>query len=64
MKRLNRVALSLVGTLLALGLAGCNLFGPGTSAMFGVSATDGTVLLTVTFDETESTETDGISTYH
>jgi hypothetical protein len=64
MKRLSRVVLSLIGALLALGLAGCDLFGPGTAAVISVSATDGTVPLTIAFDGTGSTGTDGVSTHH
>jgi PKD repeat protein len=64
MKRLTMAAPSLIGTLLAMGLAGCDLFSPGTSAVISASATGATVPLTVTFDGTESTGTDGISTYH
>jgi PKD repeat protein len=64
MKRHDIVALLLMGSLLAAGLAGCTLFGPGTTAVIVVDATEGAVPLTIAFDGTGSTGTDGISTYH
>jgi PKD repeat protein len=64
MKRQGSAALGLVGSLLLACLAGCALFGPGTTAVIGVDVTSGTVPLTMAFDGTGSTGTDGISTYH
>jgi len=58
------VALLWVGALVAAGLSGCTLFGPGTRAVIVVNATEGTVPLTIAFDGTGSTGADGISTYH
>ncbi len=63
MKRQGVVALWFIGSLLAVGLAGCSLFGPGTTAVIRVDAAEGTVPLTIAFDGTDSTGTDGISTY-
>ena len=64
MKRLGVVALLLLGVLLTVTLAGCSLFGPGTRAVIRLDRTSGVVPLTIAFDGTDSTGTDGISTYH
>jgi PKD repeat protein len=63
MKRQGVVALWLIGSILAAGLAGCSLFGPGTTAVIRVDTAEGTVPLAIAFDGTDSTGADGISTY-
>ncbi len=64
MKRQSVATLWVIGSLLAVGLAGCTLFGPGTKAVIQLDAYDGTVPLVIAFNGTGSTGTDGISTTH
>ncbi|MEW5826924.1 MAG: PKD domain-containing protein [Candidatus Bipolaricaulota bacterium] len=49
--------------VVASAATACTLFGPGTTAVIQLSATSGTVPLTITFDGTGSTGRDGVSTY-
>lgn len=63
MTRRGVVVCWVVGSLLAAGLAGCTLFGPGTRAVIELDALEGTVPFAVSFDGTGSTGKDGISTY-
>jgi PKD repeat protein len=64
MKRQGVATLWVIGSLLAVGLAGCTLFGPGTKAVIQLDMYEGTVPLVIAFNGTGSTGTDGISTYH
>lgn len=63
MRRRGAVA-AMVAGMLVTALASCTLFGPGTTAVIVVDATEGTVPLTIAFDGTSSTGADGITTYH
>ncbi len=56
-------AIWILGLLLTVTLAGCTLFGPGTKAVIQLGVAEGTVPLTVSFDGTDSTGADGVSTY-